>query len=220
MKNLTKATEFFFIPYILILAPSTYALLIWSKAEIHLWMNQYHSVFFDQFFKYLTNLGDGMTPVIIGIVFILFSFRKSVYILVTYIGTGLFAQILKRLFFSHMVRPVKFFDGMYHLHLVPGVHMYYEHSFPSGHATTAFALFLCLAIIADRKYWSFLFSILAILVAYSRIYLSQHFLIDAYVGSLIGTAGALLLNRYIYHSDKKWLELSIIQLLRKKKNEG
>ena len=66
MKNLTKATEFFFIPYILILAPSTYALLIWSKAEIHLWMNQYHSVFFDQFFKYLTNLGDGMTPVIIG----------------------------------------------------------------------------------------------------------------------------------------------------------
>ena len=161
-----------------------------------------------------------MTPVIIGIVFILFSFRKSVYILVTYIGTGLFAQILKRLFFSHMVRPVKFFDGMYHLHLVPGVHMYYEHSFPSGHATTAFALFLCLAIIADRKYWSFLFSILAILVAYSRIYLSQHFLIDAYVGSLIGTAGALLLNRYIYHSDKKWLELSIIQLLRKKKNEG
>ena len=150
----------------------------------------------------------------------LFSFRKSIYILVTYIGTGLFAQILKRLFFSHMVRPVKFFDGMYQLHLVPGVQMYSGHSFPSGHATSAFALFLCLAIIADRKYWSFLFSIIAILVAYSRVYLSQHFLLDVYFGSIIGTAGALILNRYIYHSEKKWMELSIIQLFRKKKNES
>ncbi len=38
------------------------------------------------------------------------------------------------------------------LHLVDGVKMLSGRSFPSGHATSAFALFLCLALISTNRY--------------------------------------------------------------------
>jgi membrane-associated phospholipid phosphatase len=58
-------------------------------------------------------------------------------------------------------------------------------SFPSGHTSAAFALFVCLVLITPRK-WTPLWMILAWATAYSRIYLSQHFLEDILFGSMIG----------------------------------
>ena len=112
--------------------------------------------------------------------------------------------------FSGAFRPVKFLDGIYDLYLIEGVQMRSYFSFPSGHAATAFGLFLCLAVIARSNLVKFSCFLLAFLTAFSRVYLSQHFLEDIYFGSLIGVLFALLFYRILFSSGKKWLDHHIL----------
>jgi undecaprenyl-diphosphatase len=70
----------------------------------------------------------------------------------------------------------------------------FVHSFPSGHATTAFAVAFVWAAFAAKARWRFY--ALAALVALSRVYLGVHFPFDvlygAFLGSLIGIGAARL----------------------------
>lgn len=71
-------------------------------------------------------------------------------------------------------------------HQVPGISIHSNHSFPSGHTLAAFAS-LSLAGFFSGKWWAqFLFMILAVLSGYSRIYVSQHYITDVYVGAILG----------------------------------
>ena len=70
-------------------------------------------------------------------------------------------------------------------------------SFPSGHATTAFATAVVVAILMPRLRWPAL--AIATLVAVSRPYLGVHFWLDvlagAALGTLVGVATALAARR-------------------------
>jgi membrane-associated phospholipid phosphatase len=77
-------------------------------------------------------------------------------------------------------------------------------SFPSGHATSAFALFLCLAFLSANRYIKLISFMSACFIAFSRVYLSQHFLIDIYFGSIIGSTGAIAFYQVFYHVDREW----------------
>jgi membrane-associated phospholipid phosphatase len=202
--KLLKSNIFFLVPYLVVVLTVLPVIVLCSKPNIHLWINQFNSPFFDWFFKYLTQLGDGIVIIIPVIAFLFFSLRHSVYCLVTYLSTGLVTQVLKRLFFEDMIRPSRYFADITPLHLVDGVKMLGGKSFPSGHATSAFALFLCLAVISGNRYLKLACFIMAALVAFSRVYLSQHFLIDVYAGSLIGSLGALSLYLVFYRYDHRW----------------
>jgi undecaprenyl-diphosphatase len=59
-------------------------------------------------------------------------------------------------------------------------------SFPSGHATTAFAAAVALSLLVPRWRWWAL--PLAATVAYSRVYLGVHYWSDIIAGALIGAA--------------------------------
>lgn len=43
--------------------------------------------------------------------------------------------------------------------MVDGVHLHSAHSFPSGHATGAFAVFMVLALIVKNPFWKVFFGI-------------------------------------------------------------
>jgi membrane-associated phospholipid phosphatase len=51
------------------------------------------------------------------------------------------------------------------------------------------------------------FFLLAVLAAYSRVHLSQHWLIDVYVGSIIGVCFSILVF-IVFYSTNKWPHLN------------
>ena len=214
LKELIQRNLYFFVPYLAFLIMLLIPLILESRVSVQSFTNQHHSLVSDCFFKYITCLGGGLITVIVSVLFLLISFRKSLFIFLTFAGGGLLVQILKRVFFPGALRPFKFLNGVYELYLVEGIRIRYFFSFPSGHAATAFGLFLCLAILAKGKPVKLICFIMAALVAFSRVYLSQHFLIDVYFGSMIGVAFALLFYRILFSSGKKWLDRGILDYLK------
>jgi membrane-associated phospholipid phosphatase len=149
-------------------------------------------------------LGDGWFVTLPVLLLLFVSLRDSVYVLAAYLSTGLVAQILKRFIFEDCARPYRYFQDSAQLHLVEGVRMLSGHSFPSGHATSAFALFLSLAMISRNRTVKLVSFGIATVVAFSRIYLSQHFLGDVVAGSLIGVLGSLAFYTIFYRDNRKW----------------
>ncbi len=192
------------------LASASVLVLSVSKSEIHLAFNSMHFNAADYFFKLITNLGDGLFVVIVGLLFLLFRIRYSFLIIGSCLLSGLVVQFLKRVFFSDVARPIEYFRDISQLHLVDGVKMAHWHSFPSGHSTSAFALFFCFAIIINNKKAQWICFMLAFITAFSRVYLSQHFLIDIAAGAIIGTISTLLCQNILLGINKKWMDMSII----------
>lgn len=155
-------------------------------------------------------------PVVLALFFAIISYRKALIIASTGLLAGLLAQIFKRFVFADSPRPKAFFDGIADLHFIPGVDVFSHHSFPSGHAATVFALFFALSFLTSKKYLQFTYLALALLTGFSRIYLSQHFLIDVYFGAITGIVTAFFLIFYLDKIKAPWLESSIMQTIRRK----
>lgn len=205
--------KWFYIPYFILIGICGFSLIHFSKGEIHLWLNRFNSDFFDVFFKYLTNLGDGICLPAFLLIMIWYRFRNGLYLVVVFLLSGLLVQILKHFAFHDMDRPIKFFGDSVHLHLVDGVHQLCCNSFPSGHSATAFGFYLCFAIVSKSNLLKIAMFILACLVAYSRVYLSQHFLLDIFAGSLIGVVVATASYPWIYSMKGLWLDMNLKQIL-------
>jgi undecaprenyl-diphosphatase len=73
-------------------------------------------------------------------------------------------------------------------------------SFPSGHATTAFALATLLSLWYPR--WTAAWLILAVFVAWSRIVLGSHFPSDVLGGAVLGVAVVLAMGRWVAGTGK------------------
>lgn len=207
-----KSNAFFLLPYLVVLLILIPIFILYPKPGIHLWINQYHSPFFDWVFRYITFLGDGLFIIIPALILLFFSLRHAVFLVTAYFSTGLITQLLKRLFFEEAPRPSKYFQDLTPLHLVEGVKMFGGRSFPSGHSTSAFALFLCLAFISSNRYIKLICFMMACLVSFSRVYLSQHFLIDIFAGSIIGSLGTIAFYLLFYHDDRSWYSWSMQKL--------
>ena len=211
--------NWFYVPYIIVMIICGFFVIQFPKAEVHLWLNQYHSAFFDNFFKYITNLGDGIfLPLYIAIM-LMIRFRDTILLVVVFLLSGLLVQVLKRLVFGDVARPMKYFQGNQQLHLVNDIHQYCCNSFPSGHSATAFGIFLCFALAVKQNWLKSVMLILACLIAYSRVYLSQHFLIDIMGGSLIGIITAIACYPWIYSIHKDILDKNLLIIARKKVHE-
>lgn len=85
-----------------------------------------------------------------------------------------------------MPRPRIVFDASVYNNFIEGVTVSGHHSFPSGHTATAFALVFTIILLIKSKATKWLVLFLAFGVAYSRIYLGQHFLSDVLAGAFIG----------------------------------
>ena len=211
-KRIFYSTRYFLIPYSFFLLIGLVPILFYSDTAISLWINDHHSEFLDLFFKYMSNMGDGWFCGMIFLFLLLYKVRWSLTGLLAYTVTGLITQAIKHI--SVMPRPKLFFDSI-DLNFVEGIYLYSNFSFPSGHTTSAFSLFLLLTFITPSKPLGIIYFILALLVGFSRVYLFQHFYSDIYVGSIIGaifTFWILYLQGKIKSNDNlHWLNKSIFR---------
>ncbi|MFT4755216.1 MAG: membrane-associated phospholipid phosphatase [Salibacteraceae bacterium] len=218
MKKTWQSHWIYFTIYMVFAVISCYYLLQFSKQEIHLFLNSFHRPFNDLFFKSITYIGDGITIVIIVLFSLFWSKRYALQIGLSGIVSGLIAQVLKKVVFGPTPRPSKYFNDLeIPLHYVKGVELHTVFSFPSGHATAVFALTTSILLNLHKKQGDLSLIILAILTAYSRIYLSQHFLSDVLFGSFIGITVALLVNKFLnntYLRQKKTLDKPLINLMK------
>ncbi|MFN3342838.1 MAG: phosphatase PAP2 family protein [Flavobacteriales bacterium] len=185
---LNKFTWGFFLATIFL----GYVVIGSEKLILHKYVNQYHSDFKDIFMPYLTHLGDGIFASILIILCTLFlSVRNGIGLFIAFALSGITAQLLKRNFFNGEMRPFYYFRENEDFHFVDGVKLHLEHSFPSGHSTCAFAIFAFLAFSCKNGFIQILLFLAAALAAYSRVYLSQHFVADVFAGMWIGTLFAV-----------------------------
>jgi membrane-associated phospholipid phosphatase len=191
-----------------------------GKVQIHKSINTLvGNPFLDVFFKYITHLGDGLFAIAIVLIGLFFNVKKSIYVLITYVSASLISTIIKNYIYLDTCRPSFAFQYFVRepLQLISGVEMNTFHSFPSGHSTTAFAVFICFLFMSQKIKYKFCWFILALLAAFSRTYLSQHWLVDIYFGSLIGFSFSVFFYFMFYNKPySNTLNHGIVYLLKKK----
>lgn len=207
------------------------ALVVVPKPDLHLWLVGEHTSLADTFWRYYTLLAEWplylfMLLPLCGMFRLDKSGRKQrVWSVLSFgIAELLSASLVQLLKWCwNMPRPVTYFTNLYGsadmLPLLDGMVMRQWHSFPSGHTATFFVFFTmaCLLLTQQRtsptdagtsekaRVMSLILPAACFCCAlaggYSRIYLSQHFLLDVCVGLVIGvlsaTATYVLLRRKI-----------------------
>jgi membrane-associated phospholipid phosphatase len=216
MYEILKANKPFFFLYILFLMVGGISQAVWSPTDLFLLINSRNSPFFDAFFLYFTNVGDGAFFAAVIILCLFIKYRYALIGVASFALSSALAQGLKRFVFPDVMRPRAVFEGSsYPLHWVQGLEIHSSHSFPSGHATTAFAVFALLSLVLGNKAWGILYFVLAFLAAYSRVYLGQHFVADIYAGSVLGVGSTvlmyLLVDHFLEKNPKKWYQRSILR---------
>lgn len=146
----------------------------------------------DQFFRFITVLGDGLIYVPLVVYSILFNRKFLLPVVFAIIICTFLTHFLKRVVFPNEMRPVYLELHNIIVHKVAGVVMNKRHSFPSGHTSTAFTLALLLVYTMRKSIWAFVLPLIALMVGYSRVYLAQHFLTDVLAGIGIGIITATL----------------------------
>lgn len=180
--------RFFYIPTFLWILIGTVLVFITEKPDFNIFWNVYKTPFLNFFFIFLTHLSDWQGLVFFGLLILILT--KNPYHLGWYIFTILLSSLIlyltKQYVFPDFDRP--FYLYAEHITAVPGVENKIHYSFPSGHTTTAFAIFSLLSVAFKKPFWQLLFFLIAFLVAISRVYLGQHFLQDIVAGSFYGCA--------------------------------
>lgn len=176
-----------------------------DKIAIHKTLNFIHTRGLDVFFQLITHLGDGWSILFISVILLFVNLRFSLMQITSYASSGIISIVLKNLLFSECKRPYYYLKSDPTFYTMSDFTYFIEHSFPSGHTTSIFALMTLFALTYNKsKLLLLVFFIFALLVAYSRIYLSQHFLIDVFAGSLIGTGTAYFVYKKLNHKLVKF----------------
>ena len=209
------------VPYCVLLMAILGLMYMYPKPELHLLLNSHHTGIQDTFFKYYSLLAEWPLYALALLPLLWKKIKITIFFVICELTGGAILQILKHVISTD--RPVSVFEQYNDLvlPLVQGVTMYHSNSFPSGHASTFFMFCTCIVIFLAHYYsrkkephdlrTQILFNtalvvllMLAAMGAYSRVYLSQHFLSDVCVGSIIGFTTPFLM---FYFCRKKLLKI-------------
>ncbi len=190
----TKSNRGAFEPFLVTLYGSSLLVLILCsllipKGQDVLFINGNNTSLLDRFFAAITNLGNGLVflPIVVGLLFS--KFRYSVMATTAWVLHGVICSVLKRGVFPDLARPKALIDNSL-LHFVDQVEVHSHFSFPSGHTATIFCATFLVSLLLQRRIVSVVLLTISLLIAYSRVYLLQHYLMDVAAGAVIGTLTA------------------------------
>lgn len=168
--------------------------LAFSRFDQVRWINELHQPLFDFIFQFFTSLAEVVLPFLFA-AFLFFKHKKWFFpYLGSYLLSTLITQGLKHFVFEGSLRPFAYFrDISYHWYTVPGVFINEFNSMPSGHTAAAWFMFFWMALLIKKTHWGIFMACMASGVAFSRVYLFQHFPIDTAVGAIIGMLSSAIL---------------------------
>lgn len=145
--------------------------------------------FLDAFMPVVTACGDhGLIWIIAGILLLIFpkTRRWSVTLLVTLAVTWAICEFgVKNL----VARPRPFIVDSSYMLLIAAPASF---SFPSGHALSSFLAATVITRAPVARGWKIAAWVMAVAIAFSRLYLFVHFPTDVLAGAIIGTLAGLL----------------------------
>ncbi len=196
----------YYILSAVLLAAIATLMCLYDKGTLHLMLCDHHTAAGDVFFPAYTQVAEWGIYVVAVLIMLFYKVSWGCFLLVSNWVAGGIGQIFKHI--AKAPRPVSWFAQHYpdiQLPAVEGVPFREWNSFPSGHTITFFCLFLVLTMIIEERKPSLLLSSstpllligLAALGAYSRIYLSQHFIEDIFAGIILGVTVTAILSLFI-----------------------
>jgi len=206
IKDILYRVRYLFIPYLILLSACLVIKMLYSKDDIYFAVNSFHNVYTDYVAPYVTDIGEGLTIVILSVIIALSHIRNGFLLLSSYAITAILAQIIKHI--VNAPRPKLYFaNDLKRIYFVKGVEIYSYNSFPSGHTVTAFSAGVVLTYLIKNKSWGLLLFVVSVLVGYSRMYLSEHFFEDVIAGSALGVIVTVfwiyfLEHKQFMHGDK------------------
>jgi len=143
------------------------------------------------FFRFITSLGDnGMIWIILTIVLLVVTKYRKVGVMSA--AALICSLIINNLLLKNIVariRPYEVVEGLQRL--LPAQP---DYSFPSGHTGSSFAVAVIFFMYLPKKY-GIPAMVLAVLIAFSRLYLGIHYVSDVLGGAFIGTVIAFCIRR-------------------------
>lgn len=177
-----------------------------GKEDLFLLLNHNLGSSADFFFKYFTHAGDGIFWVPVALYFIFYKRKLLPLVLSAIILSTLLVQTGKKIIYPNEARPTAAIESTLQspIHTVKGVTVHSNNSFPSGHTTTAFSLFLLGCLLLPYTYFWLIGFTAALLAGYSRIYLAQHFPLDVGAGIICAYITVFLSLQIQNRFNKRW----------------
>jgi len=205
MEDRVKSGWIYWIGALIILCIGAAGSLIYGKADFLMWLAYHRNTFLDYYFYYITKAGEPIGFIVVGLIFLVSSWKKMVLIPILGLLTTLLTYLMKSYFYHE--RPALFLKSIDWSGPtdVLDYHMLVGHtSFPSGHSMAAWSLFTLTAMMFRNVWVSLVCLFLAVSVSMSRIYLMAHFLQDVVFGAAIGC----LLGFGMQYGYEKWTRKS------------
>lgn len=177
-----------------------------GKEDLFLLLNHDLGSSADFFFNYFTHAGDGIFWVPVALYFIFYKRKLLPLVLSAIILSTLLVQTGKKIIYPNEARPTAAIESTLQnpIHTVKGVTVHSNNSFPSGHTTTAFSLFLLGCLLIPYSYFWLIGFTAALLAGYSRIYLAQHFPLDVGAGIICAYITVFLSLQIQNLFNKRW----------------
>ena len=161
--------------------------IVVGKNELFLILNGNLGSIGDFIFKYATYLGDGIIWIPVGIWVLIYHRQKWVLLFSLIIISTAFVNMGKFVLMPEEPRPYAAIENKQAIHTVSGVDIHTIYSFPSGHTTTAFSVYLLLLVLTDSAVLLVVGLILAAMAGYSRILFGATFSFRCWSGDDYGS---------------------------------
>ena len=193
---------FFTLSALFIVGCALLGFAIIPKGNEIVWMASNRTPFWNQFFLWITRLGEAPLFLIAIVISLFIKFRQSLAFVFTGLASMAITQIAKGIF--RLPRPKAWFtalDRLEEMGQIPGYDFHTAfNSFPSGHTLGAFSFFTLLTLLYKHRVVQLFAFFLAALTGISRIYLGQHFLADLSLGALLGILAAIMVYYLCYRN--------------------
>jgi len=190
---LIKTRKLFFISFLFVLVTTVAMMFIYGNN-----LMVQHSFWPNVFFVNYTFMGDAVFAICLAVFFTFYLKRRQQGMVLFYgfFLTEIIVQVIKNI--ESFPVPDLFSEQGQYLFLTDSTSSADHTSMISGHTAIAFSLATVLIFTLNNSITQLSLLIGSVLLAYSRIYLAQHGLVDVLIGAVTGTISAIVAVHIAY----------------------